>query len=376
MGPNFACSLRWVALCGLALLMISIATGCGSKKATPATPFLASFNTVTQVSSTVPANGDINPYGIAQVPQSMGSLVAGNFLISNFNAVSNLQGTGTTIVQVSPGGAMSLFAHIVPAAVSCPGGIGLTTALVALQSGFVVVGSLPTMDGTSATAGAGCLIVLDSTGNVVKTIAGSSDNINGPWDMIANDAGSAATLFVTNVLNGTVVAGGNVVNKGTVVRIALSFSGGSVTVVSNTVIASTFPEKTDPAAMVVGPTGVAFDSSSGTLYVADSIGNRIAAIDNAMSTPASGGNGRTVSMGSSLNDPLGLTLASDGHLIAVNGANGNMVEIDPVSGSQVAVKMVDHSGSPPGAGALFGLVAVSNGVFFVDDATNTLNFLH
>ncbi len=33
-------------------------------------PFLAGFNTVTTVASTVPANGDVNPYGIVNVPQS------------------------------------------------------------------------------------------------------------------------------------------------------------------------------------------------------------------------------------------------------------------------------------------------------------------
>ena len=102
----------------------------------------------------------------------------------------------------------------------CPGGIGLTTALVALKTGWVVVGSLPTTDGTSATAQAGCLLVLDSKGNVVETFYGSL--INGPWDMTASDGGDNAALFVTNVLNGTVAAAGNVVNRGTVVRITLS----------------------------------------------------------------------------------------------------------------------------------------------------------
>jgi len=33
-----------------------------------------------------------------------------------------------------------------------PGGVDLTTALAGLRSGWVIVGSLPTSDGTSATA--------------------------------------------------------------------------------------------------------------------------------------------------------------------------------------------------------------------------------
>jgi hypothetical protein len=41
------------------------------------------------------------------------------------------------------------------------------------------------------------------------------------------------------------------------------------------------------------------------------------------------------------------------------------------------LKLVDNSGGPPpGAGALFGLIAVTDGVYFVDDATNTFNLLH
>src|ERR1700756_3772910 len=143
---------------------------------------------ITVISSTVPSNGDVNPYGVFRVPRSVGKLVRGNILISNFNNSTNLQGTGTTIVQISPSGSFSLFAQIDPSTLPgpCPGGVGLTTALVVLRSGWVVVGSLPTSDGTSATAQAGCLIVLDSNGNVAETITDAQ--INGPWDMTVFDA--------------------------------------------------------------------------------------------------------------------------------------------------------------------------------------------
>ena len=105
--------------------------------------------TVSTVSSTVPSNGDINPYGVFAVPRTVGQLNKGSILVSNFNAGNNFQGTGTTIVQISPTGNFSLFAQINPATLpgSCPGGVGLTTALVVLRSGWVIVGSLPTSDG-------------------------------------------------------------------------------------------------------------------------------------------------------------------------------------------------------------------------------------
>lgn len=338
--------------------------------------FIGPFNTITILNSTVPSNGDVNPYGVARVPESKGNLIEGEFLISNFNNVMNLQGTGTTIVQIAPDGTFSLFAQIDPTAVSCPGGIGLTTALVALRSGFVVVGSLPTADGSAATAEAGCLIVLNSTGHVVETISGH--HINGPWDMTAVDDGFLTTLFVTNVLNGTVAANGNVVYGGTVVRLLLNtFGGGPPQLLDSTLVASGFPERTDPNALVIGPTGVAFDEETGALYVADSLDNRISAVPDALFRIFPAGTGFTVSQGGALNDPLGLAFTPNHHLVVANGDDGNLVEINPASGKQVAVKPVDSSGGPPpGSGALFGLIATTDGVYFVDDASNTFNLLH
>jgi hypothetical protein len=338
------------------------------------TAYAGSSNPITVIASTVPGNGDVNPYGIARVPVSAGSLVQGDLLISNFNSSANLQGTGTTIVQISPGGNASLFAQIDASTLpgACPGGVGLTTALAVLSSGWVIVGSLPTTDGTSATVQAGCLIVLDSGGNVVETFYGSL--INGPWDLAAYDQGSKATLFVTNVLNGTVAAGGNIVNEGTVVRVVLSIPYGSIPVLESIVtVGSGFSERTDPAALVIGPTGAGLSSDNKTLYVADSLNNRIAAIANPLTRSSSAGVGTTVSQNGALDDPLGLAVGPNGNILTTNGNNGFMVETTP-SGSQIKKAVLDSSGSPPGAGALFGLLNVpGQGIYYVDDASNTLN---
>ena len=346
--------------------------------ASPAT-FIGPFNNVQTISSTVPKNGDVNPYGVAVAPVTRGRLVAGDVLVSNFNNHRNLQGTGTTIVEVSPTGSLSQFATLDPNKLPgpCPGGLGLTTALVALRSGFVVVGSLPTKNGSSASMQAGCLLVLDSSGTVVETLSGGA--INGPWDMTAADAGGTADLFVSNVLNGTVAASPNVVNGGTVVRIGLALSGaGLPAVTSETVIGNGLPERTDPAALVVGPTGLGL-ASDGTLYVADSVANRVAAISDAMHRTMPTG-GSTVTSGGAINDPLGLAIAPNGDVLTTNGGDGNLVETMP-AGQQVAVKMLDTSPAPPGPngnGTLFGLAVVpdNSGVYFVDDGTNTLAVLH
>jgi hypothetical protein len=332
---------------------------------------------VSVVASTVPANGDVNPYGIVRVPRTKGALVEGNILVSNFNNSANLQGTGTTIVQLTPEGSVTLFAQIDASSLPgpCPGGVGLTTALSVLRSGWVIVGSLPTTDGTSATARAGCLLVLDSGGNVVETFYGSL--INGPWDMTALDSGSSADLFVTNVLNGTVKAGGNVVHEGTVTRLTLTgLFGARPSLQAITVIGSGFSERTDPAALVIGPTGVGLSANADTLYVADSLNNRVTAIPDPVFRVNSAGTGATVTQGGFLNDPLGLTVGLNGNILAANGNNGFLVTITP-DGDQLRKNLLDDSGTPPGAGALFGLVPVmGQGLYYVDDATNTLNLFN
>ncbi len=330
-------------------------------------------------------NGDVNPYGIVTVPSSIGALHRGELLVSNFNNSANEQGTGTTIVQVPQAGNdgmagdASVFAQINPDTLPgrCPGGVGLTTALAVTRSGFVIVGSLPTADGTAATAKAGCLLVLNSRGRVLETIAGGP--INGPWDMTAVDHGAFTTLYVTNVLNGTVAAGtnasgqGNVVDRGTVVRIQLlTIPGVRPFVLDEDVIGTGFPERTDPGALVIGPTGVAL-GADGTLYVADTQDNRIAAIPGApfREVPVPNG-GRTVSSGGDLNAPLGMTLAPNGDILTANGGDGNIVETTP-AGAQTDVA-ADSLG---GAGVLFGLTVPPrfDGIYFVDDGDNTLRVL-
>ena len=386
------------AFCAVAMLWgtaVALAPAAGAGPGS----FIGGLPTRTTVASTVPANGDVNPYGVAIVGRSQGRLARGSVLVSNFNNGSNAQGTGTTIVEVSPSGHVSLFAQIDAAHLpgACPGGVGLTTALAVLQSGWVVVGSLPTSDGTGATAKAGCLLVLDDTGRVVETWAGGL--INGPWDMASIDDGDHAVLFVSNVLNGTVAAGGAVVHGGTVIRITVDLDRGRLPRRTSTVtIGAGFAERTDPAALVVGPTGLTV-GQNGTVYVADTANSRLAAIPNGTSRffPVLHG-ASTVSAGGLLNSPLGLAMAPNGHLLSVNGGDGLLVETTP-GGTQVASRMLDSSGSPPGAGALFGL-AVANGdhgddgdhadhadhgdhgdrthdgIWFVDDADNTLNLQH
>ena len=339
--------------------------------------FIGRFSQLKTIASTVPANGDVNPYGVAVVRQSQGKLHRGDVLVSNFNNMANQQGTGTTIVEVSPSGHQTLFARITKSHLTgrCPGGIGLTTALAILRDGWVVVGSTPSKDGMVATSGPGCLIVLDSHGTVRETISGHG--INGPWDMTTFSAGDFAELFVTNVLNGVVKANGRVVHRGTVLRLLVRVHRTSPPdLLAVTKIGSGFFEQGSATAFVIGPTGLGL-GEDGTLYVADTGKNRITGIPHAVTRRTSAGTGFVLTSGGKLNGPLGLAIAPNDDVLTVNANDGLIVETTP-GGHQIASFALDNSGSPPGSGALFGLAVAphGSGVYYVDDATNVLRLLH
>lgn len=318
--------------------------------------------------SIVPTNGlqagDQNPYGVTVVPVASGVLNQGDILVSDFNDSSNLQGTGSSIVRVDPAtGTQSLF-------FDAGSPVGLTTALVALRSGFVVVGTAQRVDGTTPTVSNGSLIFLDGNGHVVLTLTDSA-LLGGPWDMTVNEKNTnAPVLFVSNVLLGTVV------------RIVAQVSDGTISIHSITQIGSGFSTRTDPAALVIGPTGLAWDPQGDQLFVADTGTNRIAVLRRASTTTSDQGNGTTVFAGAPLEGPLGLVLAEHS-LIAVNGdsvsnATPNLaVEITATPhGKVIATKTLDTSGTP---GALFGVTITefqnNPSLVFVDDNDNTVKIL-
>jgi hypothetical protein len=362
-------SVLALAITGLVL------AGCGSSSnsSSTSTSAPATSTNVSKSATTVPANGDVNPYGIVLVPTSVGKLVAGNLLVSNFNDKANNQGTGTTIVQVTPSGSTTVFSQIDPKSLpgSCPGGVGLTTALSILPGGYVVVGSLPTTNGKSETAALGCLIVLNSSGNPVSTI--TSSQIAGPWDMSAVTQGNETTLFVSNALNGGAAKGVHTIKNSTVLRLRLhSGENEPPKVLNEQVVANQIPWRDDPAALVIGPTGVAL-AGDGTLYLADTLDNRIASVPQAMTRTTPVGNaGITVSQGGHLKQPLGLVIAPNGNIITTNAGDGNMVETTP-AGKQVAVVTADKE---TGEGSLFGLVIHGNTIYYTDDGDNTVRILH
>lgn len=266
-------SMCGVLGCGLLLILLTTHLAVAKEDGHDGSPVLPQLTVSPTFSdSTVPANGDVNPYGVAFVPYgfpSGGPLHTGDIIVANFNNSANLQGTGTTIVKVNNGNSPTLFFQ-------GQAGLGLTTALGVLKGGFVLVGNLPSTDGSGScvaesgptqNVGQGGLLVIDKNGNLVKQLT-SASLLNGPWDLTVRDEGQFAQVFVANALSGTV----------TRLDLVVSGDGGNedgVVVVGETQIASGYVHRCDPAAFVVGPTGLALNKETDTLYVSSAGDNAI-----------------------------------------------------------------------------------------------------
>ena len=323
--------------------------------------------TIPRETSTIPSNNDVNPYGVAFVPDGFPAtkvVAPGDILVSNFNDHTNTQGTGTTIVSISPDGTQNLFFGGTPP-------LGLTTALNVLKAGFVIVGNLTNNMGVPQPPGS--LIVLDKDG---KQLTGSPlvdpTFLDGPWDSTVIEKGNSAIVFVSCVLNGTVT------------RLELTFSGNAVVIKSKVKIADGYTVVLGGPPFVLGPTGLAYDASSDTLYVASTNDNEIFAVANAAKTSGSSGTGTVVfSDTNHLHGPLGLVLAPNGNLIS---SQGDAVNDDPAQQSEI-VEFTKGKGRKPGTfvsqfsidsanGAAFGIAIQGNkgAITFaaVDDAVNVL----
>ena len=331
----------------------------------------AGFLPKQMIVSTVPPNGDVNPYGVAFVPEGFekgtGPLRPGDILVSNFNNKMNLQGTGTTIMRVSAsGGVLSFFTG--PPHPRGSSGLGLSTALAVLRNGFVIVGNVPSRDGTSATVTPGSLLVINNQGHLVSTISGAQ--IQGPWDMTVVDEGNQVIALVSMVLSGTVV------------RLNLNVSDAGVMVANMTEIASGYHHRGDPAAFEVGPTGLVFDATRDVLYVASTEDNAVFAVEDAATRGNSEGRGRVIYTDAiHLHGPLGMAEAPNGHLLV---SNSDVINSNPHLPSEI-VEFTKQGGFvkelsvDPAQGGSFGLAVNfdEKTSFFaaVDDNTASLTIL-
>lgn len=272
---------------------------------------------LTVTATTVATNGDVNPYGVAFVPPRFaagGTLKPGDLLVTNYDSKVPHAGMGTTIVRIQPDGQQSTF--------FAGTGVGLTAGLWALRAGFVIVANLPTLDGTTATVQKGSVLVLDKNGVLVTSIA-DPNLLNGPWELTVHDMGNRALLFVSNVLDGTVT------------RLELDVANNTVTAKNLTRIASGYMHKLDPAVLVLGPSGLAYDRRQDALYVASTEDNKIFRVANASRATADLGTGTvTFADQAHLHAPLGLVLGPNGNLFVAN-SDGVVATADPKQPSEI-----------------------------------------
>jgi len=357
---------------GLSAAMLLIAGGAFAATAACADEGQGPLGPHFIVSCTIPANGDLNPYGVAFVPKdfpSGGKIAPGDVLVSNFNNLNNLQGLGVTIIQlartgavaplVSPGqnGTATTFFTSTPT--------GLTTALGILRKGFVIVGNLPSTNGSFKTVGQGSLQVIDRNGNLVTTLT-DAKYLGSPWDLTINDEGAHAQVFVTNAVTGTVV------------RIDLSVAENGVAVMSENEIAQGYRHHGSASAFVLAPTGLAFDKKANVLYVASTLDNAIYSVSAAGMRTSPVDKGDVVFQDPHLRGPLALAFTPNGDLIT---ANGDAVNPDPTHPSEIveftkAGKFVGESNIDSGQGGAFGVAVSASPYPFifaaVDDVPNSV----
>jgi len=319
--------------------------------------------------STSPANGDLNPYGLAVVPFAFpfgGKIHPGQLLVSNFNnsmAGGNLQGQGRTIVIIDPDTAQQAGLFF-----KATKNIGFSNALAVMRAGFVLGGSVFTT-GTSTKASSGGLLVLNRNGNLVTTI---TKGVNGPWGLAVNERGMMAQLFVSNVLDGTIT------------RLTVSLMGGTFSVVGTpTTIGKGYAFGPDTAALVVGPAGLVYDRVTDTLYVSAEDDNAIYAIHNAGSLTSSAGKGMLIYKDNAhLHGPLGLMVAPDGNFVTANA--DPTAHNDPAQPSELVEftlggKFVRQYSIDPNQGAAFAILNVrtllANQFSYVDDFSSTITIL-
>jgi hypothetical protein len=309
--PRLIGRLVCYGLCGAAATLLPVRQAMAQIDHDPGSILPSGFLDVSTIPP-APASPDLNPYGVAFVPNgfpSGGKISPGDILVSNFNDRKNIQGTGITITRVAPDGETSTFFQ---GTFAPPTDGGLTTALGVLHGGFVVVGQLPNSNGNkNGTPQQGSLLFLDKNG----TLALKYPNVNGPWDLAIDDHFDLAEIFVSNVLDGTVV------------RLDVTVGPTTVSVTKNTVIAKGYPHSLSAVAFVLGPTGLAFDAQADILYVASTSDNQIFKIQNAENTNNPVDKGILVYADQvHLHGPLALALTPNGNLLT---SNGDAINVTP-----------------------------------------------
>jgi len=362
----------------LLLLGALLAAGCGGRDGASNMPSVGTGVTAMQdsgassgsvlatlkkkmvIGSTVdPKFGQLNPYGLAVAPSTAGVFTQGDLVVCNFNAKSNVQGTGFTIVALHPvhGSKPTLVAASRKLLRGC-------NALAIAPGDFI----------WAADFGANDNPILDATGKLVMNIKGKP--LDRPFGQAFAQPKTGDTAFYESNAG-----------SGTIVRFDVVKS-------TEQIVAKGFPINHGKPGSILSPSGLQYDASIDTLYVVDGTNNAVYALANVTRIPENclalqadaihftgchSASAHVVYMGKPLNGPISSALLFNGNLVIGNTLNRNgknlMVEITP-AGKVLDVKNVDKGA----AGSIFGMVATGTSaattkLYFNDDNHNDLQVL-
>lgn len=319
---------------------------------------LAALTTETTIGSAVdPVTGGQNPYGLDISPVTSGGINQGDLVVCDFNDRANVQGTGNSIIALSPvPGSSPRHIFSGPKLRGC-------TENVQTSGGEIWATAFTAPD----------ILELSGAGSVLATIEGYP----GPFGItVAQDGGA----------RGTSVFYESDARSGDVIRLVVTTAGYT----QAQVIATGFAVNGGAPGTELGPGGLQYERSADRLWVVDGANNTIVAINNVSSVPAHGitvaSNGLTfggayakradlVYWGMPLNGPISSALMPNGNIVVGNTTNVNgfnlMIEVT-LLGHVVDIRNVDKGP----AGAIFGMVATPSGeIYFNDDNSNSVVLL-
>lgn len=362
----------------LSLLVLALVeAGCGGHNGTSSVPAaginapmlrVASPDSVLRrlkkkvvIGSTIdPKFGQLNPYGLDVARSAAGLFAQGDLAVCNFNAKSNVQGTGFTIVALHPvpGSKPTLVYASKKVLEGC-------NALALAPSGdFIWAADFVANDNP----------IIDPTGKLVMNIKGKP--LDHPFGQaFAQPTHGDAAFYESNA------------GSGTIIRFDVVKS-------TEQVIAKGFKVNHGKPGSILGPSGLQYDAKIDTLYVVDGANNAVYALANVTQVPdgclslgddglhfagCNAASARVVYSGKPLNGPISSALLYNGNLVIGNTLDPNgknlMIELTP-RGKVLFVKNVDKGA----AGSLFGMVATGTSaattkLYFNDDNHNNLQVL-
>ncbi len=360
----------------------SLTLGVGAASATLVPPTVASgtksvLNDLrdVMVGSTVAANGDNNPYGIAVVPSNFvptaGSLwQPGDIIVSDFNNASGTAGAGSSIVRIRNGVTTTIsqgalygtagLAFNANGAALWTSDIGPTPSANPSGDVSIILGnSNPTGSAVGSTAGSGTINNTTTASNAV------TNSFNGPWGEAFNGNGSAPAFFWSNINDGKIYE---------ISHLGQPFGSDLITLLGQ-VPWGPASAMASSSATNLGPSAIVYSAKLGTLYVTDSYNNTLYGISGvATGAPVT----KVIAQGGSLNSPIGVTINPiNGNLLIANGGVNTIVEINPMTGATVGSRNV--APSEP-AGSLFGIQAVTQSdgsvaIYYLNDTENSVHEL-